>query len=131
MFRELLQNADDAQSDTVQIHFETAAALQVSSLEPSDVSAYILVLPSYLANNLVLRLFNGPSRTMDISLRWKIGPDSQRSVRYLRFNTWRLSCNMVYLAKGNTNPEKVGAFGVGELNDPSGTASICELSLFL
>ena len=59
---------------------------------------------------------------MEMCLRLRIGPDSQRSVRYLHFNTGCLLCNMIFLAKSNTNPAKVGAFGVGELNYPSGIA---------
>ena len=131
MFRELLQNSDDAQSDSVQIYFETAAASRdppaLTDLTPSDVSACFLC--TFLANVLALRLSNGPSRIMAITLHLRIGPDSQRSVRCSHFNTWCLvSCNMIYLAKGNSNPAKVGAFGVGELNDPSGVAAKSESS---
>ena len=50
VFRELLQNSDDAQSTSVQIYFETAAALRdlptLSDFKPSDVCAYFLVLLS-------------------------------------------------------------------------------------
>lgn len=45
MFRELLQNSDDAGSDTVEIHFETAALRGASvppDLKPSDVRENIL-----------------------------------------------------------------------------------------
>jgi len=52
----------------------------------------------------------------------KIGPDLQRSVCHIPPED-ELSYNLFRTAMGNPNPAKVGAFGVGEAVDCSGSNS--------
>ena len=79
MFRELLQNSDDAQSSSVEIHFETAAYLDreeqrednldVPSL-PDLKSAPVLALGSSDTCFVLLITFL-PGCAMDVQKRWE------------------------------------------------------------
>ncbi|KAI6144665.1 hypothetical protein BKA82DRAFT_15653 [Pisolithus tinctorius] len=89
VFRELLQNSDDAGCDTAEIRFETAAFL---GLDPEPVmNAGPPVLPDLKTTNVAQWTFKNHGKPF-------------------RPEDWD---RLPKIAMGNTDPRKVGAFGVG------------------
>ena len=94
VFRELLQNSDDAKSSTVEIRFETkdyldaenvASSEQGLDLENTTVSTLSHVRRTDLWQFSIIwrglhRFINGPSKTMATSSVTKTGRDSRRLV---------------------------------------------------
>ncbi|KAG6375323.1 hypothetical protein JVT61DRAFT_3551 [Boletus reticuloceps] len=89
LFRELLQNSDDAQSHTVEIHFETAAYLDRRKRREETLS--VSALPDLKSTPVTQWTFrnNGEVFTEKDWMR------------------------LPKIAEGNPRPEKIGAFGVG------------------
>ena len=131
MFRELLQNSDDARSSAVEIRFETAAYLRRKDGEQGNIdvpsfpnlkSAHVrlpsVIMPSYipLLTSLFSRLPNGRLETTESLLETRIGHDCARSVGDLLFySEYSFSdASGGTIAEGNPDEEKIGAFGVGE-----------------
>ncbi|KAF8431347.1 hypothetical protein L210DRAFT_3487780 [Boletus edulis BED1] len=89
VFRELLQNSDDAGCDTAEIHFETAA---FSSRNPkAAMNADASILPELEATDVTQWTFRNHGK-----------PFTQQD--------WE---RLPRIASGNPDPQKVGAFGVG------------------
>ncbi|KAF8415202.1 hypothetical protein L210DRAFT_3465017 [Boletus edulis BED1] len=89
LFRELLQNSDDAQSHTVEIHFETAAYLDQRKRREENLG--VSALPDLKSTPVTQWTFknNGEVFTEKDWMR------------------------LPKIAEGNPRPEKIGAFGVG------------------
>lgn len=125
VFRELLQNSDDAGCDTVEIRFETAAFLGLDP-EPGTNAAPPRPpnpkttnvendFPSHCySTNTRSRSCNGHSKTMGNRSHRKIGIGYQRLVctRPCFMLLWSHQL-FRHSAWGNPDPQKVGAFGVG------------------
>jgi hypothetical protein len=129
VFRELLQNSDDAGARSVEIRFETEEYLsREKGDEPqSDESKQDLpdlktaVACGFLSLNLIgvlsrpydysHRSTNGRSRITAYYSEMRTGIDSRRLVpKHFRLS---LSPSYVSLADGNPDEKKIGAFGVG------------------
>ena len=85
VFRELLQNSDDAQSKRVEIHFQSAGFLEGKSLDES-------ALPNL--------------KTTPVK-KWIFKNDGMA----FRDEDWN---RLKKIAEGNPDEDKIGAFGVGE-----------------
>ncbi|KAH0828805.1 hypothetical protein J3R83DRAFT_3253 [Lanmaoa asiatica] len=83
VFRELLQNSDDAQASAVEIHFETATPREVGGGPP--------IPPDMKSSDIV---------------RWTFKNDGKLFTR----EDWT---RLAKIATGNPDPAKIGAFGVG------------------
>ncbi|KAJ3749126.1 hypothetical protein DFH05DRAFT_638806 [Lentinula detonsa] len=88
VFRELLQNSDDAQSNEVEIRFETRAYLEEKSEEGISASTRLPNLKTALAH------------------QWTFKNDGI----IFREEDWN---RLKKIAEGNPDEEKIGAFGVG------------------
>ena len=127
VFRELLQNSDDAVSTAVEIHFETAAYLDRRDRGEDIPDA--TTLPD-LKSTPVLAF--GPSHVHPVLLitfskvkQWtfKNNGDAFTEQGWTRLRTIGVSIILLFLAfpyiflhlsaAGNPDPEKIGAFGVG------------------
>ncbi|EJU01784.1 hypothetical protein DACRYDRAFT_107520 [Dacryopinax primogenitus] len=86
VFRELLQNADDAQATRAEIRFDTKAYMENSSLE-------------VLADRL-------PNLKKDVVYQWTFKNDGM----VFKEEDWN---RLKKIAEGNPDEEKIGAFGVG------------------
>ncbi|KAF8497439.1 hypothetical protein F5888DRAFT_1634399 [Russula emetica] len=110
VFRELLQNSDDAEARSVEIRFETAAYLSrengddLQSDKPEredlpDLKTAVACPP------------------MDVQEQWhtiqRPGLESIEEDWCLNYSHLSLSLAYVSLAEGNPDEEKIGAFGVG------------------
>lgn len=89
VFRELLQNSDDAGCDAAEIHFETAAFLRRSPEATMDSGQHIL----------------SDLETTDV-VQWTF----KNFGRLFAERDWH---RLPKIALGNPDPRKVGAFGVG------------------
>lgn len=89
VFRELLQNSDDAGCDAAEIHFETAAFLGRSPEATMDSGQHVL----------------SDLETTDV-VQWTFKNHGQPFAE----RDWR---RLPKIALGNPDPRKVGAFGVG------------------
>lgn len=90
VFRELLQNSDDARSSAVEIRFETAAYLRRKDAEQGDIdvpslpnlkSTYVRVLGTVVPSLLTYcfsRCPNGHLETTESRLEMRIGHDYER-----------------------------------------------------
>lgn len=92
VFRELLQNSDDAGCDAAEIHFETAGFLGRSPEPTMDSGQHVL----------------SDLETTDV-VQWTFKNHGQPFAE----RDWR---RLPKIALGNSDPRKVGAFGVGFYN---------------
>ncbi|KAJ8522756.1 hypothetical protein ONZ45_g741 [Pleurotus djamor] len=90
VFRELLQNSDDAASTAVEIHFETDAYLKKESADDAPV----------------LSSTNPPDLKKTIVHQWTF----KNNGLIFRNEDWN---RLKKIAEGNPDEEKIGAFGVG------------------
>ncbi|KAG8215924.1 hypothetical protein J3R82DRAFT_7898 [Butyriboletus roseoflavus] len=89
VFRELLQNSDDARSSAVEIHFETDAYLHRKDGGPGNID--VPSLPNLKSTHVVQWMFRNNGITF-------------------RDEDWT---RLRKIAEGNPDEEKIGAFGVG------------------
>jgi hypothetical protein len=125
VFRELLQNSDDAQSSAVELYFETGEYLRRKSnkdtIQPEDNAQFpnlkatqvrfdiIVLLYSFISHH---RLLSGPSGMMGGHFATRTGVGLGKSVRSARLQGCGNRCSCL-TAEGNPDEEKIGAFGVG------------------
>ncbi|KAJ7497138.1 hypothetical protein FB451DRAFT_1210268 [Mycena latifolia] len=94
VFRELLQNSDDAQSKRVEIRFQTQAALDRNG-DSNGPSSELLPTPQTL-----------PDLKTTLCHQWTFKNDGMA----FRKEDWD---RLKKIAEGNPDEEKIGAFGVG------------------
>ncbi|KAF7792228.1 hypothetical protein EIP86_003262 [Pleurotus ostreatoroseus] len=96
VFRELLQNSDDASAKAVEIHFDTEAFVKRNSAENSSSEAG----PSAISEKL-------PDLKTSVVHQWTFKNDGI----IFRDEDWN---RLKKIAEGNPDEEKIGAFGVGQ-----------------
>jgi len=97
VFRELLQNSDDASANAVEIHFDTEIYAQHTKEKAGDPEA---------SNNNALALTRLPDLKTTVIHRWTFKNDGI----VFRDEDWN---RLKKIAEGNPDEEKIGAFGVG------------------
>ncbi|KIY52910.1 hypothetical protein FISHEDRAFT_63575 [Fistulina hepatica ATCC 64428] len=108
VFRELLQNSDDALSSSVEIHFESEVVLNSKASEVSTATVPSIppnVKKSHVGNHNAQRYIL-PSYCLHQVHQWKFKNNGNSFTK----DDWD---RLKKIAEGNPDEDKIGAFGVG------------------